>query len=135
MDEEALLKQFAAQFAHGPDDADDTDVDVEDNGAEGAEVGAAGNRSRVHKLTSQAFRRLEQIDGMSSLGGGERCFQAAWTSTDDSDALGNPGWLKSAENRVELAPDDRIDRAVQVCASTPTILVPVHAGPDAIRLS
>lgn len=26
MDEEALLKQFAAQFAHGPDDADDTDA-------------------------------------------------------------------------------------------------------------
>ena len=25
-DEEALLKQFAAQFAHGPDDADDTDA-------------------------------------------------------------------------------------------------------------
>ena len=28
MDEEALLKQFAAQFAHGPDDADDTEVPI-----------------------------------------------------------------------------------------------------------
>ena len=34
MDEEALLKQFAAQFAHGPDDADDTDAAAAAQGAD-----------------------------------------------------------------------------------------------------
>ena len=51
MDEEALLKQFAAQFAHGPDDADDTD----------AAVAAQGADSTANQATDDADQSLSLI--------------------------------------------------------------------------
>lgn len=51
MDEEALLKQFAAQFAHGPDDADDTDAAAAAQGADStANQGCGRCRSIARNL-------------------------------------------------------------------------------------
>ncbi|NMM94181.1 DUF4037 domain-containing protein [Bifidobacterium oedipodis] len=41
VDEEALLEQFAAQFAHGPGDLDDTNAFADSDADEGADEGAA----------------------------------------------------------------------------------------------
>ena len=45
VDEEALLEQFAAQFAHGPGDLDDTNAFVDSDADEGANEGADINAS------------------------------------------------------------------------------------------
>lgn len=51
MDEEALLKQFAAQFAHGPDDADDTD----------AAAAAQGADSTANRLRTMPINRPQPL--------------------------------------------------------------------------
>ena len=63
MDEEALLKQFAAQFAHGPDDADDTDAAAAAQGADSTENQATddADQSPATFDTQQFLNGLDAI--------------------------------------------------------------------------
>ena len=63
MDEEALLKQFAAQFAHGPDDADDTDAAAEAQGADSTanQVADDADQSPATFDTQQFLNGLDAI--------------------------------------------------------------------------
>lgn len=63
MDEEALLKQFAAQFAHGPDDADDTDAAAAAQGADPTanQVADDADRSPATFDTQQFLNGLDAI--------------------------------------------------------------------------
>ena len=64
MDEEALLKQFAAQFAHGPDDADDTD----------AAAAAQGADSTANQATDDADQSPATFDTQQFLNGLDAIF-------------------------------------------------------------
>lgn len=63
MDEEALLKQFAAQFAHGPDDADDTDATAAAQGADSTanQVADDADQSPATFDTQQFLNGLDAI--------------------------------------------------------------------------
>ena len=63
MDEEALLKQFAAQFAHGPDDADDTDAAAAAQGADSTanQVADDADQSPATFDTQQFLNGLDAI--------------------------------------------------------------------------
>ena len=63
MDEEALLKQFAAQFAHGPDDADDTDAAAAAQGADSTanQVADDADQSPTTFDTQQFLNGLDAI--------------------------------------------------------------------------
>ena len=58
-DEEALLKQFAAQFAHGPNDADDTDAAAAAQHANNPENQAATNAEQ----SSTSFDTQQFLNG------------------------------------------------------------------------
>lgn len=74
MDEEALLKQFAAQFAHGPDDADDTD----------SAAAAQGADSTANQATDDADQSPATFDTQQFLNGLDAIFDrhAAATEAD-----------------------------------------------------
>ncbi len=52
MGEETLLKQFAAQFAHGPDNADNTDAAAAAQGADSTATRIGRCRSIARNLSS-----------------------------------------------------------------------------------
>lgn len=72
MDEEALLKQFAAQFAHGPDDADDTD----------AAAAAQGADSTANQATDDADQSLATFDTQQFLNGLDAIFDRHAAATE-----------------------------------------------------
>lgn len=72
MDEEALLKQFAAQFAHGPDDADDTD----------AAVAAQGADSTANQATDDADQSPATFDTQQFLNGLDAIFDRHAAATE-----------------------------------------------------
>lgn len=71
MDEEALLKQFAAQFAHGPDDADDTD----------AAAAAQGADSTANQATDDADQSPATFDTQQFLNGLDAIFDRHTAAT------------------------------------------------------
>ena len=72
MDEEALLKQFAAQFAHGPDDADDTD----------AAAAAQGADSTANQATDDADQSPATFDTQQFLNGLDAIFDCHAAATE-----------------------------------------------------
>jgi len=72
MDEEALLKQFAAQFAHGPDDADDTD----------AAAAAQGADSTANQATDDADQSPATFDTQQFLNGLDAIFDRHTAATE-----------------------------------------------------
>ena len=72
MDEETLLKQFAAQFAHGPDDADDTD----------AEAAAQGADSTANQATDDADQSPATFDTQQFLNGLDAIFDRHAAATE-----------------------------------------------------
>ncbi|MCC4091351.1 MAG: DUF4037 domain-containing protein [Bifidobacterium breve] len=62
-DEEALLKQFAAQFAHGPNDADDTDAAAAAQHANNPEDQAATNAEQ----SSTSFDTQQFLNGLDAI--------------------------------------------------------------------
>lgn len=72
MDEEALLKQFAAQFAHGPDDADDTD----------AAAAAQGSDSTANQATDDADQSPATFDTQQFLNGLDAIFDRHAAATE-----------------------------------------------------
>lgn len=72
MDEEALLKQFAAQFAHGPDDADDTD----------AAAAAQGSDSTANQATDDADQSPATFDTQQFLNGLDAIFDRHTAATE-----------------------------------------------------
>ncbi len=72
MDEEALLKQFAAQFAHGPDDADDTD----------AAAAAQGADSTANQATDDADQSPAIFDTQQFLNGLDAIFDRHAAATE-----------------------------------------------------
>ena len=72
MDEEALLKQFAAQFAHGPDDADDTD----------AAAAAQGADSTANQATDDANQSPATFDTQQFLNGLDAIFDRHAAATE-----------------------------------------------------
>lgn len=62
-DEEALLKQFAAQFAHGPNDADDTDAAAAAQHANNPENQAATNAEQ----SSTSFDTQQFLNGLDAI--------------------------------------------------------------------
>lgn len=72
MDEEALLKQFAAQFAHGPDDADDTD----------AAAAAQGADSTANQATDDADQSSATFDTQQFLNGLDAIFDRHAAATE-----------------------------------------------------
>ena len=72
MDEEALLKQFAAQFAHGPDDADDTD----------AAAAAQGADSTANQATDDADQSPATFDTQQFLNGLDAIFDRHAAATE-----------------------------------------------------
>lgn len=72
MDEEALLKQFAAQFAHGPDDADDTD----------AAAAAQGADSTANQATDGADQSPATFDTQQFLNGLDAIFDRHTAATE-----------------------------------------------------
>lgn len=72
MDEEALLKQFAAQFAHGPDDADDTD----------AATAAQGSDSTANQATDDADQSPATFDTQQFLNGLDAIFDRHTAATE-----------------------------------------------------
>lgn len=72
MDEEALLKQFAAQFAHGPDDADDTD----------AAAAAQGADSTANQATDDADQSPTTFDTQQFLNGLDAIFDRHAAATE-----------------------------------------------------
>lgn len=72
MDEEALLKQFAAQFAHGPDDADDTD----------AAAAAQGTDSTANQATDDADQSPATFDTQQFLNGLDAIFDRHAAATE-----------------------------------------------------
>lgn len=72
MDEEALLKQFATQFAHGPDDADDTD----------AAAAAQGTDSTANQATDDADQSPATFDTQQFLNGLDAIFDRHAAATE-----------------------------------------------------
>ena len=72
MDEEALLKQFAAQFAHGPDDADDTD----------AAAAAQGADSTANQVADDADQSPATFDTQQFLNGLDAIFDCHTAATE-----------------------------------------------------
>lgn len=72
MDEEVLLKQFAAQFAHGPDDADDTD----------AAAAAQGADSTANQATDDADQSPATFDTQQFLNGLDAIFDRHAAATE-----------------------------------------------------
>ena len=72
MDEEALLKQFAAQFAHGPDDADDTDAAAATQGAD----------STANQATDDADQSPATFDTQQFLNGLDAIFDRHAAATE-----------------------------------------------------
>ena len=72
MDKEALLKQFAAQFAHGPDDADDTD----------AAAAAQGADSTANQATDDADQSPATFDTQQFLNGLDAIFDRHAAATE-----------------------------------------------------
>lgn len=72
MDEEALLKQFAAQFAHGPDDADDTD----------AAAAAQGADSTANQVADDADQSPATFDTQQFLNGLDAIFDRHTAATE-----------------------------------------------------
>lgn len=72
MDEEALLKQFAAQFAHGPDDVDDTD----------AAAAAQGADSTANQATDDADQSPATFDTQQFLNGLDAIFDRHAAATE-----------------------------------------------------
>ena len=72
MDEEALLKQFAAQFAHGPDDADDTD----------SAAAAQGADSTANQATDDADQSPATFDTQQFLNGLDAIFDRHAAATE-----------------------------------------------------
>ena len=72
MDEEALLKQFAAQFAHGPDDADDTD----------AAAAAQSADSTANQATDDADQSPATFDTQQFLNGLDAIFDRHAAATE-----------------------------------------------------
>lgn len=72
MDEETLLKQFAAQFAHGPDDADDTD----------AAAAAQGADSTANQATDDADQSPATFDTQQFLNGLDAIFDRHAAATE-----------------------------------------------------
>lgn len=72
MDEESLLKQFAAQFAHGPDDADDTD----------AAAAAQGADSTANQATDDADQSPATFDTQQFLNGLDAIFDRHAAATE-----------------------------------------------------
>lgn len=72
MDEEALLKQFAAQFAHGPDDADDTD----------AAAAAQGSDSTANQAMDDADQSPATFDTQQFLNGLDAIFDRHTAATE-----------------------------------------------------
>lgn len=72
MDEEALLKQFAAQFAHGPDDADDTD----------AAAAAQGSDSTANQVADDADQSPATFDTQQFLNGLDAIFDRHTAATE-----------------------------------------------------
>lgn len=72
MDEEALLKQFAAQFAHGPDDADDTD----------AAAAAQGSDSTANQVADDADQSPATFDTQQFLNGLDAIFDRHAAATE-----------------------------------------------------
>lgn len=72
MDEEALLKQFAAQFAHGPDDADDTD----------AAAAAQGADSTANQVADDADQSPATFDTQQFLNGLDALFDRHTAATE-----------------------------------------------------
>ena len=72
MDEEALLKQFAAQFAHDPDDADDTD----------AAAAAQGADSTANQATDDADQSPATFDTQQFLNGLDAIFDRHAAATE-----------------------------------------------------
>ena len=62
-DEEALLKQFAAQFAHGPNDADDTDAAAAAQHVNNPEDQAATNAEQ----SSTSFDTQQFLNGLDAI--------------------------------------------------------------------
>lgn len=62
-DEEVLLKQFAAQFAHGPNDADDTDAAAAAQHANNPEDQAATNAEQ----SSTSFDTQQFLNGLDAI--------------------------------------------------------------------
>lgn len=62
-DEEALLKQFAAQFSHGPNDADDTDAAAAAQHANNPEDQAATNAEQ----SSTSFDTQQFLNGLDAI--------------------------------------------------------------------
>ena len=72
MDEETLLKQFAAQFAHGPDDADDTD----------AAAAAQGADSTANQVADDADQSPATFDTQQFLNGLDAIFDRHTAATE-----------------------------------------------------
>lgn len=90
MDEEALLKQFAAQFAHGPDDADDTD----------AAAAAQGADSTANQATDDADQSPATFDTQQFLNGLDAIFDRHAAATEAGP------YLEQAMVDAENAGDD-----------------------------
>lgn len=90
MDEEALLKQFAAQFAHGPDDADDTD----------AAAAAQGADSTANQATDGADQSPATFDTQQFLNGLDAIFDRHAAATEAGP------YLEQAMVDAENAGDD-----------------------------
>lgn len=71
MDEETLLKQFAAQFAHGPDDADDTDA-----------AAAQGADSTANQVADDADQSPATFDTQQFLNGLDAIFDRHTAATE-----------------------------------------------------
>ena len=91
MDEEALLKQFAAQFAHGPDDADDTD----------AAAAAQGADSTANQATDDADQSPATFDTQQFLNGLDAIFDRHAAATEAGPYLEQA--LADAENAGDEA--------------------------------
>lgn len=90
MDEEALLKQFAAQFAHGPDDADDTD----------AAAAAQGADSTANQVADDADQSPATFDTQQFLNGLDAIFDRHTAATEAGP------YLEQAMVDAENAGDD-----------------------------
>ena len=92
MDEEALLKQFAAQFAHGPDDADDTD----------AAAAAQGADSTANQVADDADQSPATFDTQQFLNGLDAIFDRHTAATEAGPYLEQA--MVDAEMPLALAP-------------------------------
>ena len=95
MDEETLLKQFAAQFAHGPDDADDTD----------AAAAAQGADSTANQVADDADQSPATFDTQQFLNGLDAIFDRHTAVTEAGRTWNRRWWTrKTPATRPDCSP-------------------------------